>query len=310
MQTTMNFMFLKLKALVPLVLLSPFLLLATELGLIDFRDGVDIADRRPILIAHRGGVITGNSHECSLTAIRLAAQAGYDMVELDVQKSSDGVPIVFHDRTLEKACGKGGRVMDFSASELETFGYLNGDDHIMRLEQALLSCRRLKLGVMLDLKAGRDSQAFLEKIDNLLVKHGLANSTISFSGSDTARRYLKHVSFTPTEDEMLRLRAGENLDLSRRFWFGLPNQLQPGDIVRLKSAGALIIPAINTFRYPSENHFKLAQSDIKQLMEEGVDGFQIDSVYFPFFQNRKENESSTEQNTSDQLRSKNAVNPE
>ena len=82
---------------------------------------------------------------------------------------------------------------------------------------------------------------------------------------------------------MRRLRTGEDINLSQRFWFGLPNQLQPGDAEKLKSAGALIIPAINTFRYPSENHFKLAELDIIRLSKEGVDGFQIDSVYFSFF---------------------------
>ena len=40
----------------------------------------------------------------------------------------------------------------------------------------------------------------------------------------------------------------ETLDLRQRFWFGIPKRLQPGDLRKLKSAGALVIPAINTFR--------------------------------------------------------------
>jgi glycerophosphoryl diester phosphodiesterase len=255
--------------------------------LINFRDGSDIAGRRPIIIAHRGGVVSPRSPECSLTAIRLAAEMGYDMVELDIQRSSDAVPIVFHDSSLAQACGKSGRVSDLSATELEAIRYLGGNDRIVRLDTALKSCRLLGLGVMLDLKAGRDSREFLEVIDQLIVKHELHDSTISISGSTAARRFLKHVRFTPTDEEMRRLRRGETLDLGHRFWFGLPQQLQPGDVSKLKSAGALIIPAINTFRYPASGHFELARDDIKRLTEEGVDGFQIDSVYFPLFSNHE-----------------------
>ena len=93
----------------------------------------------------------------------------------------------------------------------------------------------------------------------------------------------EHVRFTPTDDEMRRLRAGEAIDLAHRFWFGIPQWLQAGDLVKLKSAGALVLPAINTFRYPSANHFNLAKEDIERLIKEGADGFQIDSIYYPLF---------------------------
>lgn len=266
---------------IPLSLLLSFIVRAAVAELIDFTDRADIADRRPIIIAHRGGVITPDSHECSLTALRLAAQAGYDMVELDVQMSSDGVPIVFHDHTLAKACGRSGSVQDFSAKEIQTIRYLIGDDCIVSLERSLESCQRLGLGVMLDLKTGQNSKDFMERMNDMLVRYGLNNAAISFSGSETARRFLTHVRFTPTDGEMQLLRAGETLDLSHRFWFGLPTQLQPGDIVKLKSSGALILPAVNTFRYPAEDHYKRAENDIMHLTSEGVDGFQIDSIYFP-----------------------------
>jgi glycerophosphoryl diester phosphodiesterase len=283
----------------PLSLLLSLIVRAAAAELIDFSDKGDISDRRPIIIAHRGGVITPDSHECSLTALRLAAEAGYDMVELDVQISGDGVPIVFHDRTLEKACGRSGSVQDFSAKEIQTIRYLIGDDCIVSLERSLESCQRLGLGVMLDLKTGQNSQDFMERMNDMLVRYGLSNAAISFSGSETARRFLTHVRFTPTDEEMQVLRAGETPDLSHRFWFGLPNQLQPGDIVKLKSSGALILPAINTFRYPAEEHFKRAHDDIRHLTEEGVDGFQIDSIYFPIFKRGIEKNTTTGQTAVD-----------
>ncbi len=254
-----------------------------ERSLIDFSDQDSIDSHRPVIVAHRGGVVSPDSAECSLTAIRLAADQGYDMVELDIQRSRDGIPIVFHDRTLTKACGRDGRIADFLASDLVSIAYLVGDDRISRLDTALQLCRQKKLGAMLDLKAGRDDPQFLSSIHELITKHQLNNATISFSGTETARRTLKHVRFTPTGDEMRRLRAGESPDLRDRFWFGLPQRLQPGDVARLRTAGALVLPAINTFRYPSESHFELAKKDIERLTKEGVDGFQIDSIYDSLF---------------------------
>ena len=254
-----------------------------ERSLIDFSDRKSVTEHRPIIVAHRGGVISKDSAECSLSAIRLASDQGYDMVELDVQKSRDGVPMLFHDRTMQKACGRGGRIEDFRAKDLEAISYRVGNDRIVRLETAMKLCRQQNLGVMLDLKAGRDDTAFLSKLDQLVSQCGLSEATISISGSDAARQALKHVCFTPTADEMRRLRAGEELDLSHRFWFGLPQRLQPGDVTRLRRAGALIIPAINTFRYPADRHFELAKEDVERLSKQGVDGFQIDSIYYSLF---------------------------
>ena len=274
---------IELEVKVPAKGMSWYVMRSAAPELISFSDKHSLADRRPIVIAHRGGVVSPRSAECSLTAIRLAAEMGYDMVELDVQRSSDGVPIVFHDRTLTKVCSRDGRVADFTAKELESISYSKGNDRIVALASALKSCRRLGLGIMLDLKDGRDSPDFLKEIDRLIVANDLGDAAISFSGSDAARRFLEHVRFTPTDDEMRRLREGETLDLSRRFWFGIPKWLQPGDLGKLKAANALIFPAINTFRYPADNHFDLAKEDIDRLTSEGADGFQIDSVYYPLF---------------------------
>ncbi|XOV69564.1 MAG: glycerophosphodiester phosphodiesterase [Verrucomicrobiota bacterium] len=251
--------------------------------LIHLNDPASIARHHPILIAHRGGIITPESHECSLTAIRLAGASHYDMIELDIQRSSDGIPMVFHDAMLEKACGKPGSVKNYRANELTSISYLNSKDSIIRFETALQTCHELGLGVMLDIKTDRDSQSFLETIDQLIVKHQLNTSTISITGNDETRRFLKHVRFTTTDLELKQLRQGRNLNLTHRFWFGLPWQLEPGDIALLKSAGVLVLPAINTFRYSAENHLEQAEADIRRLTEEGVDGFQIDSVYDSLF---------------------------
>ena len=248
-------------------------------SLIDLNDTAQVRERRPLLIAHRGGVITERSPECSLAAIELAAESGYSMVELDVQSSLDGVPIVFHDRSLLTACGRPGRTSDYSASELLTVVYTGTSQKIISLEIAFRKCRALGLGVMLDLKHGQEDAPFLDRVDQLITRCQLTTAAVSISDSVEARARLKHVMFRPTKEQLSRFNKGENVDLKGTFWFGLPRDLSSADVARLKACGAYVFPAINTFRYPKEGHRELARKDIEQLVSAGVDGFQIDSIY-------------------------------
>lgn len=250
-------------------------------SLIDLGNRADIAKRRPILIAHRGGVVTPQSGECSLEAIQLAGAQGYDMVELDIRRSRDGIPVVFHDRNLQKACGHPETTSQLTVKELSQITYLTGGSQILTLKQAVAECKRQNLGIMLDLKEGRNNIPFLKLIDQLIADAGFENATNTFSGSPEARATLKHVRFTITDTELKSLKAGNEIRLKDRFWFGLPQHLQDSDIKLLQKAGALIFPAINTFRYPAENHQALAKKDIDHLLEQGVHGFQLDSVYYP-----------------------------
>ena len=52
------------------------------------------------VIAHRGA--SAYAPENTLPAFELAARQGADMIELDVQRSADGVLVIFHDDTTER----------------------------------------------------------------------------------------------------------------------------------------------------------------------------------------------------------------
>jgi glycerophosphoryl diester phosphodiesterase len=273
--------------IIPLALLTVNVGCTTEESgknnLIDFRDSHSIKSQRPVLIAHRGGVITPQSPECSIAAIRLAKQQGYAMVELDIQKSRDQVPIVFHDSNMKKACGINKSIKDLNADEIVKIAYVNTDQKICTLDRALSICRSLKLGLMLDVKIQKDEK-FFQKIVTLIKKHGYENSSVTINGDPDLRRHLKEVALlTVTQDEFKKVRQGLPCDLRSKFWFGLPPGL-PNEMVKLlQQNGAYVIPAINTFRYPDQGHYELARKDIQRLNQAGVDGYQIDSVYHPLF---------------------------
>lgn len=70
----------------------------------------------PRLIAHRGA--SGTHPENTLAAFRAAALAGAEMIELDLQLSADGVPVVIHDSTLERTTDARGPVAGRTAIQL------------------------------------------------------------------------------------------------------------------------------------------------------------------------------------------------
>jgi glycerophosphoryl diester phosphodiesterase len=251
--------------------------------LVDFRDTKAVKSQKPILIAHRGGVVTPESPECSLTSIRLAKEQNYTMVELDIRESKDDVPIIFHDSNMEKACGINKSIKELNADEIVKTTYLNTDQRISTLNEALSVCRSLNLGVMLDIKAEGDER-FFQNVVMLIKKHGLENSCITINGAPDVRKYLNGiVLLTVTDAEFNKVEQGESCDLSNKFWFGLPHYLPSEMVKKLQDNGAYVIPAINTFRYPAGAHYELARKDIQRLNKAGVDGYQIDSVYGPLF---------------------------
>ena len=74
---------------------------------------------RPLFIAHRGA--SAEAPENTLAAFRRALALGVDGLELDVQVSRDGVPVVFHDATLVRLTGRRGRIAQLTALELRQF---------------------------------------------------------------------------------------------------------------------------------------------------------------------------------------------
>ncbi len=72
----------------------------------------------PELVAHRGHAAV--CPENTIAAFRSAIEAGARWVETDVQISEDGVPFLFHDRSLERICSLKGPLSDRTELELES----------------------------------------------------------------------------------------------------------------------------------------------------------------------------------------------
>lgn len=89
------------------------------------------------LYAHRG--LHDNASdmpENSMAAFARAIDAGFG-IEMDIQLSRDGIPVVFHDSNLKRACGVEGRVKDYSYEELRQFSLFGSGEGIPKFEEAL-----------------------------------------------------------------------------------------------------------------------------------------------------------------------------
>jgi glycerophosphoryl diester phosphodiesterase len=70
----------------------------------------------PLIIAHRGS--SAHAPENTFAAFKRAIDEGADGIEFDVRLSKNGVPVVFHDRTLSRTALRDGEVAKYTAAEL------------------------------------------------------------------------------------------------------------------------------------------------------------------------------------------------
>jgi glycerophosphoryl diester phosphodiesterase len=77
----------------------------------------DKATKRPLLISHRGAHKEAPENSCQ--AFEIALDYGVDGIETDVQLSSDGVPVLFHNPTACHVTGKRKRISSYTYEQLQ-----------------------------------------------------------------------------------------------------------------------------------------------------------------------------------------------
>lgn len=100
-------------------------------------------------IAHRA-LHSAGAAENSLAAIQAAIDAGYG-IEIDIQPSADGVPMVFHDYDLKRLTGQSGAVARQSAAALGSLPLLRGGGTIPTLAQ-VLACVAGRVPLLIEIK--------------------------------------------------------------------------------------------------------------------------------------------------------------
>jgi glycerophosphoryl diester phosphodiesterase len=101
-----------------------------------------------LVIAHRGA--SAYAPENTIAAFELAVRQGADMLELDVQPSSDGTLVVFHDDTTERWDGRQRRASQCTLSELRQLDI--GGERVATLAEVCAFAREKQVRLNVELK--------------------------------------------------------------------------------------------------------------------------------------------------------------
>jgi len=144
------------------------------------------ADTDPSLLTHYAhrGLHTETIPENSLAAFRNAVTHGYG-IELDLQLSSDGEVMVFHDYTLERMTGEAGTLSERTAAELSGLHLLTRDG--MRTEEKIPTLKEVlaladgKVPLLIELKGENFDTSLCPAADRILRSYRGAYCVESFN---------------------------------------------------------------------------------------------------------------------------------
>lgn len=240
---------------------------------------------RPLVFAHRGGAAL--APENTIPAFDNGLAFGADGLEFDVHLSSDGVPVLIHDPTLDRTTNGTGPVADASAGELAaldagyrferdgTFPFRGCGIGVPTLRDVL--ARYPATPLIVELKTG-DARLARIVVDELHAAGVAAHVTVgSFheGALDEVRAYDPSIRTGADVDE---IRGGVNASLfeQRRAPLGFhafqvpeifagSRIVTPDFIARAHEAGVGVI--VWTLNLPD---------DIRRLLDWGIDGLITD----------------------------------
>lgn len=238
------------------------------------------ADTPVRLIAHRGGVVSDQIIENNLAAIEAAVERGYWMVEVDVRRTRDGVPIAHHDGTFQRYYNDPRTVQEVTWQEASQLKATPGGESPLRLTDYLKACDG-RLHIMLDVKGEKQKlpPEYLQQIEDVMRQYHQLSTAYMIGVEEAKQHFLGKLRISRKYDEIVAARQrGEDVS-SRYFFFPRGRTFTSDNIQAALQLGVPVVPSVNTFHYPAADRTSQAREDIKRMLDGGVTEFQIDSVY-------------------------------
>lgn len=143
-------------------------------------------------VNHRG--YNKSAPENTLPAFRLSKLQGFNFVETDIRFTSDGIPVLLHDESIDRTSNGQGKIQNLSLDEVRSFDF--GDwkassfkgTRIPTLEEFLSLCVEIGLSPHLELKAGSKNQVF--QIIDMVEQFGLSDKVIYISFNLNLLKYV------------------------------------------------------------------------------------------------------------------------
>lgn len=174
-------------------------------------------------VNHRG--YSTIAPENTLPAYILSKKMGFNYVETDVAFTSDGIPVLLHDDTIDRTSDGTGNIYELTFEQVRQydFGSWMSADYagtkIPTLDEFLYLCKSIMLHPYIELKSGGGyTQAQVEEIVDKVRAYGMRGKVTYISFSQT---YLTYVKNYDEEARLGYLAAGENVSAHVTFCKGL-----------------------------------------------------------------------------------------
>ena len=169
-----------------------------------------------VYYAHRGlHDNKSNAPENSLMAFRLAVENDYG-IELDVRLTKDGLPVVFHDDSLNRACGIDKLVCDMDYKELRNIKLFNSSETIP-LFSDILKLINGKVPIIVEFKDTKNIKLLCETIAPILDNYNGVYCIESFNPLIVQWYKKNRPHIIRGQLSTRHLRGGENKDILLKF---------------------------------------------------------------------------------------------
>ena len=153
------------------------------------------------VMAHRGGSL--EAPENTLESFKYALDIGSDIIETDIQLSSDGIPYIFHDDDLKRIPGIEKNFNELLASEIDELNIFD-DCKIPTLEETLKQFPNTKFQI--DFKTDEVVDPAIEIINKLPnIKKNLCVASFSSQRLQKIKSKLSDVTYSMGPHEVLKL---------------------------------------------------------------------------------------------------------
>ncbi|AEC01515.1 glycerophosphoryl diester phosphodiesterase [Parasphaerochaeta coccoides DSM 17374] len=256
--------------------------------LADGKEWKDFFIPMPVIVAHRGD--SHNYPENTLEAFASAVAMGVDVIETDIHLSKDGVPVIWHDPTLDRNTNGTGSVEKHDLAELKeldagysftkdggnTYPFREKGIRLATLEEALEASPSQRFNV--DLKSNNIAivRAFVDVVRKLHAQKRVIAASFRLENLKAVRMIAPEIQTSVTTSEVLKLLIRQKLHLlprsfPRRIIFqvpvsqGLITVITPSFVRDMHERGAIIqVWTIN------------AKAEMRRLLDMGVDSVMTD----------------------------------
>jgi glycerophosphoryl diester phosphodiesterase len=200
-------------------------------------------------VAHRG--YSAVAPENTLPALAAGALAGASLIEFDVRTTADGVPVVIHDRTVDRTTDGTGHVWDLTVAEIRALDAGSSFSPAYAGTRVPLLSEVLEVLAEADLLLEIKPPATLEQVKvivEMVADRGLLDRTIVQSFDPEVVRLVREAA-PDVRRGLLRLRLeADTVEVARELGVVYCNPpvadvlTDPVTVAALRDAGAAVMP--------------------------------------------------------------------